>query len=53
MNEALEIEVIIAIVTAFFSTDWLQTVAAQPRRSELTVYVPIVNTPAAISINPI
>lgn len=37
MNEAFEMEVIMAIVTAFFSRDWLQTVAAQPRSRELTV----------------
>jgi hypothetical protein len=36
MNEAFEMEVIMAIVTAFFSRVWEQTVAAQPRMMELT-----------------
>ena len=45
MKDAFEIEVIIAMVTAFFSTVWEHTVAAQPRMIELTPYVPIVKMP--------
>lgn len=40
MKLAFEIEVIIAIVTAFFSIVCEQTVAAHPRMIELTPYVP-------------
>jgi len=36
MKDAFDIEVIIAIVTAFFSTVWEHTVAAHPRMIEFT-----------------
>lgn len=47
MKEAFPAVVIIAITTAFFSGVCEHTVLAHPRTSELTPYVPSVNTTMA------